>query len=221
MARGADYQKDRRERQEQKILAFIAEQPLTAKQLAEKLHITRDGVNIHLKRMKEEVPRRLYIADYEYSVVGGKPGPLYAAGDKEDAVYVKSRAPKCDRKNQTAKIRQQIIDRLTYCPMTIQALALMLNLSHTWTRNYTDQLRAEKKIYVLRWERNPGTHPSPVLALGDAKDAKIKKRTPRQQYREAMRDPDKKKLYKDRSKIRYLIESKRKKPNTIFGALGL
>jgi DNA-binding CsgD family transcriptional regulator len=217
--RGPNYQIERRIRQEQRILAVIANEALTAQQIADRLYITRDGVNIHLKRLKDESPRRLYIEGHEKT--GARPAAVYRAGSNPDAEYEITRAPKTMRKQTIARNRQAIIDLLTKTPMTTYELSILIGLSQVWTRHYTDELRAEKKLYVRRWQRNPGTHPSPVLAVGPQKDAELKKRTVKEQYREKMRDPDRALAYRERGAIRRIVRATRKAPQGIFAALGL
>lgn len=206
-----------------RILAAIAHEPLTAQQLADRLHLTRDGINIHLKAMKEASPRLIHIAGHVYNPDGGRPAQKYSPGDKKDATYVATRQILQGRKDVVDRTFKRLIEMLQRTPMTANEVGEALELAPARARWYISELRKStpRRLYVKRFEPNVGGYPAPVYAVGNKPDAVYTPKTRADVYREIMADPDRRRRILTRNKLRYLVESKRKKPNSIFGALGL
>jgi predicted ArsR family transcriptional regulator len=206
-----------------RILAAIAQEALTAQQLADRLHLTRDGINIHLRAMKDASPRLVYISGHVYNPDGGRPAPKYSPGDKKDATYIPTRQILQGRKDLVERTLKRVVDLLQRKPMSAKDLGDALDLAPARARWYLNELRTStpKRVHVKRFEPQFGGYPAPIYAAGDKPDAVYTPKTAKQVHREAMNDPDRRRRVITRNKVRYLIESKRKKPNTIFGALGL
>jgi predicted ArsR family transcriptional regulator len=206
-----------------RILAAIAIAPLTAQQLADKLHLTKDAINLHLKVMKEASPRLVHIAGYLYNRDGGRPAPQYRPGDGKDAVYVKTRPILQGRNQVVEQTFRRVIDLLRRKPMTAKELGDALDLAPARARWYINELRTStpKRVYISRFTPNFAGYPAPVYAVGDKPDVVYTPKTPKEVHQEAMRDPDRRLRILARTKLRHFIESKRKKPNGIFGALGI
>jgi predicted ArsR family transcriptional regulator len=206
-----------------RILTAIANEPLTAQQLADKLHLTKDAINLHLRVMKEASPRLVHIAGYVYNPDGGRPAPQYRPGDHKDAVYVRTRHILQGRKEVVDKTIQRVIELLQRKPMTAKELGDTLDLAPARARWYINHLRTSepKRVYVKRFSPNFAGYPAPVYAAGNKPDAVYTPKTPKQVHQDAMRDPERRQRILARSKLRHFIESKRKKPNGIFGELGI
>lgn len=206
-----------------RILAAIANEPLTAQQLADKLHLTKDAINLHLKVMKEASPRLVHVSGHVYNPDGGRPAPQYRPGDGKDAVYVKTRSILQGRKEVVEQTFERVIALLQRKPMTAKELGDALDLAPARARWYINQLRTcePKRVYIKRFSPNFAGYPAPVYAVGNKPDAVYTPKTRRQVHQEAMLDPDRRQRIQARTKLRHFIESKRKKPNGIFGALGI
>jgi predicted ArsR family transcriptional regulator len=205
-----------------RILAAIENEALTAGQLAERLHLTRDGINIHLKAMKEARPKLIYVAGHLYNPEGGRPAPQYRPGNAKDAEYVKTRAAVRQGRPQVVDVTtERVIELLSRTPMTAHELGAALSLTSSRARWYISQLRAEspKRVHVKRYQANFASYPSPVYAAGDKPDAVYQCKTRKELYREAMRDPDRRERVLRKGRLRHMIATMRKKPVSWFAAL--
>lgn len=168
MPRHASNPDPRREYQRGRILAALEAGPQTAKQLGERLHLSRSGVTIYLAAMKSESPRLIHVVGFHPSPVGMRPAPMYGLGDLEDAKYVKTRAPKgkvtaTDRHKQILKILR--VKKLTGAEINSE-----LGLKRA--RIYVIELYAQGRVHIAGWQQRPtGGSPAPVYAAGRAPDA--------------------------------------------------
>lgn len=150
-----------------RILAAMAAGPMSAQQLAEKIHLSRSGVQLYLTEMTRQTPRQAYIAEYAPAPVGHRRAPMYALGDKEDAPYPKARAPKGlitadDRK-------RQILELIGAGRKSSTEVVEAMNLPRA--KIYMIELHAEKKLHIAKWRPNPdGGYPTPLYAVGDKPD---------------------------------------------------
>jgi hypothetical protein len=206
-----------------RILKAIEHEALTAQQLADKLHLTRDGINIHLKAMKTATPRVVHVASWVYSPQGGRPAPQYSPGDKPDAPYVATRAP--TRHLQIDKQKASIERLLEAKAMTILQLAAALHLSHQWTRHLIAVMRAERRVRIGGWQRQTAGI-APLYAIGSRADAKKPVISSADAYKRRMEriksDPDAKENYYAANKRRQMnthIKRLTAKPQPWFAAL--
>jgi predicted ArsR family transcriptional regulator len=208
-----------------RILAAIAAEALTAQQLADRLHLTRDGINIHLKAMKEAAPRQVHVAGWVYNPQGGRPAPMYRPGDRPDAKYVAARAP--TRHLQVGKQLAKIKRLLRAKPMTAAQLGQALGTSSGWARNLVVRLRAEKQVYIAGWQ-SPGAGIAPLYAMGARDDVPRPPIDPKNAYARLKHrretDDHAREVY-ERDLRRRALNSKIKKlkakPQGIFAALGV
>jgi predicted ArsR family transcriptional regulator len=206
-----------------RILAAIANEPLTAQQLADRLHLTRDGINIHLKAMKEATPRLVHIAGHVYNPDGGRPAPKYSPGDKQDAVYVSSRVP--TRHLQTDQNKAKIMRLLESKKMTILQLAEQIDLSHQWTRHLIAGLRKDKRVHIGGWQRQTAGI-APLYAIGNKADVKKPVMSSAEAYKRfkarLKSDPDAKENHyvtQKRRRMKTHIKRLMAKPQPWFAAL--
>lgn len=150
-----------------RILAILTAKPSTPREISDQIYQCIEGVINHLRRMQEEKPRLVYISGWVYNPKG-RPRPLYAAGDKKDVVYVKTKAPfgrlfADDRKAQIVKM----LARHNY---TTDNIAERLFLSKPSVRNYLLELRNEKKVRIAAWISKSCAPPVPVYGIGGEPD---------------------------------------------------
>lgn len=206
----------RREYQQGRILAAIASEPLTAQQLADRLHLSRDMILRHLAMLMAEVPRRLHVAGFETTIA--RPAPKYGPGDLPDAVYVPTRAP--TRQNEVDEQTERAAAELKACPMTTSQLADKLGLSVSRTRFYVATLRADGKAYIKAWNAPPcGGDLAPVYGLGNRPDKPKARKTGAQRYRELKADPEKHERNLAKRRVLYRIRKSTRAPQTWCSAL--
>lgn len=68
-----------------KILELLAQEPMTVIELQALVGIAETGVRRHLRNLRAETPKKVYICDWHRMVgKGGLWGAVYAVGDKRD-----------------------------------------------------------------------------------------------------------------------------------------
>lgn len=202
----------RRDYQRGRILAALEDGPLSALELAQRLHLTKDGVLRHLASM-QQAPRMIRIAAYRNT--GGRPTPLYGAGEREDAPYISTRVPKGRVTSEQQQAR--ILKLLKKEPLSAAALSDRINLRRVGI--HITRLRKAKRIYVLRWQPTTAGYPSPVYAVGDQPDAPrpptmSEKEKRARAWAKLKADPARHDLYRRLVRLR-------RNPQHPFSALGL
>jgi hypothetical protein len=82
MTRSPDYQKERRERQESRIINALQVE-MTVHELVEAPCLSRSGVQKHLTKMISETPRRIHVARWQST--DGRPLAVYKKGGGRNA----------------------------------------------------------------------------------------------------------------------------------------
>jgi hypothetical protein len=205
----------RRDRQRARILAAIQAEALTSQQLADKLHLSRSGVQLHLTVMTAETPRLVHIASYTPAGYRKKGGPMYLAGDKKDAEYPKARRAKGRVTVEQQKAR--ILKLLGTRQMTVAEVADEMLLRRA--RIYMFELREAGKIHIAGWRSHPSAYPSPIYAIGGAPDvarpaALTESEKCSRHWAKLKADPHRHGLHLLRARVR-------RKPQNPFSALGL
>lgn len=204
----------RREYQRGRILAAIASEPLTAQQLADRLHLTRDGINLILAGMRAEKPRLVHVAGHTPNPNGGRPAPMYRPGDKKDAQYVKTRAPK-GRVTLEQQL-ERILKMIAAEPMTAVAVTERMGLKRA--RLYVTDLHDQRKVHIHSWNQHPmGGYPSPVYAVGNLPDAP--RPEPMSTREKNARHWARLKADPQRHALHLQMQRVRRKPQTWFSAL--
>lgn len=166
MPRDANTSVSLRDYQQGRILAALADGPLTAQQLADKVHLSRSGVLWHLRALGK-APRWVCIVGYAPAPVGHRRAPLHGLGDKKDAPYPRSRVPKGvvtveDRKAQILKL-------IGARQMSSAEVAESMSLQRA--RQYVCELHAAGKLYIAAWRaRADGGSSVPLYAVGSLPD---------------------------------------------------
>jgi predicted ArsR family transcriptional regulator len=204
----------RREYQRKRILAAIESEPMTAQQLADRLFMSRDGIQLHLNAMKAEKPRLAHVSGFQPG--RARPMPMYSPGDKKDAVYTKKRTPK--RHLLVSEREATILKAIKEQPMTAGQLAEKLGLCVSYMRRYTARLHAEKKIHAADWLPNlHGGTRAAKYAIGDRPDAPkpeplTAKQKNERRWATLKADPQRHGIYLQMRRVR-------KTPQTWFSAL--
>lgn len=219
MPRDCNYQRDRGERQKCRILAVVDAEPLTAKEIAEAIHLTLSGALLHIKDLMEESPRRLHVAGHVPNSEG-RPAPKYGAGDMSDAVYQPIRKPKLPDRAEVR--RTAVLVALKESPLTAEQLGQKLNLSVSRARFYVQELREQGLAYIKSWLPPHGRGDrAPVYALGHKPDAPKRQQTRAETYRKEVSDPDKHERLLAKRRARYNVQKHTRNKQGIFAALGL
>lgn len=135
--RGPNYQKERGERQQSRILEALAIAPASTVELSELLHMSRSCVHKHLTALQTKPNRRVRVVDFEV-VVLGRPRSIYGLGKIRDVTIADVQ---CKR----------ILAALTE---EVSALELIerLNMLSGAVYRYLGQLLAKNKIHIARWD---------------------------------------------------------------------
>jgi hypothetical protein len=158
----------RRAYQRERILAALQVELLTAQQLADKLFLSRSGVQWYLKAMMKESPRLVRIAGYAPSPVRQRSAPMYGLGAEPDEQHIKSRAPKGHI--TVADRHAQILAVMGARWMTAKEVVAELGVQRA--RLYVFQLHDAGRLHIVAWRQHPkGGYPAPVYAVGAREDA--------------------------------------------------
>lgn len=151
-----------------RIVGALADGPLTARQLAAKLHLSLSGVTLHLSAMRTSKPRQVRIAGYAQNPNSQRPAPRYGLGSNADAKFKRSRAPKG---RITAEDRKaSILKLLGERQMTATEIAKAMLLERA--RVYVIEMHAAGAVHVAKWKQDStGAYRSPVYAAGPGVDA--------------------------------------------------
>jgi biotin operon repressor len=202
-------------RQEARILATLAIEPQTCKQLVESLHLAHANVTKYIARLKLE-PARIHISGYHQTT--SRAAAVYSAGPGKDKPFVR----KSDQRRQSGfETKLAAAYALLAKPMTGQMLQGKLFRSKSAVQNYVRSLRDDKLIHISGWKMVDGQVPIPLYSQGDKPDAPRPRKPKRCQWQKELANPDVHAYRKAKKRARYAIEKARSKPQNIFSALGL
>lgn len=206
----------RTEYQRSRILAAIATDSMTTQQLADRLHLSRGATQLHLTAMMTETPRRVHISGFAQVTFKSKGAPMYLAGDKEDAKYVK--VSRLKGRISARERKQQILKRLAIANMSGTELVESTGLQRA--RVYIAELYAAGKIHIGGWRPSlVGGSPIQLYAKGHGSDVQ---KPPRQsEHEKRARYWAKLKSDPHRHGMYLLTARLRKKPQSVFAALGI
>lgn len=201
----------RADRQRARILAAIADKAMTATELAQVLHMSRDHAHEYLRKMKAD--GLVHVASFICNHKGGRAVPCWKAGTEKDAVYVKTRAGRGDVQ---AMRGEQIKAVLRGHMLSAVDIGLRLHLHPSYVRRYIRKLRDAKEIRIAGWGKLSAGGFLPLYAVGSAPDVARAPVNPQIRKREYYY------RHKERlSNIRTMRNRLRRKPNTWASALGL
>lgn len=227
MPRG-DKQKEKGEARLQTVLAAISARPMTIKELAEAVGFSQSSASNYMLKLNAE-PRRVYVCGHTKSH-GGIPGDVWAAGNLSNVEYVPLDRPA--RKTTSGERLQQVIDLLTKNgPMTVRQLAKHMHMVPRAAGKYVKLLRDQtpRALCISSWLHpaiaSPGSRPCtwvPVYAVGHKKD-KVRplRETSAERHARLHSNPEYRKKKNEARRHYHIVMKARKKPQSIFAALGL
>lgn len=210
----------------QAILNLLESGPMTRKQIADALNGASSSVAAHLAALNEA--GKVYICNHIPNHMG-MPAAVWGLGNKPNVEYV----PKClpATKTSAEERRQQILKLLKEKPRSAQQLVGSIHVVKKTISVYIAQLRRpdSRKLYIIRWLAPGVAYPGaraaswvPVYAVGDKPDAqKPKRETKAERYARQKQSEKFLEAERRRARIYYVVKKTRKKPNGIFGALGI
>lgn len=138
MPRGPNYQKERGERQMQRVLDLLATGPKDLYELADALHLSRTNVGVAIRRLKKRPDRRVYLAGYELN--SGRPRHIYALGDDQDVTV---------RRFQMDRIYEAMKGEAR--PWSLERAALMTPMNYASVRIYMRALKKAGRVHIATW----------------------------------------------------------------------
>ncbi|MGZ7030181.1 MAG: hypothetical protein ACXVG9_12720, partial [Terriglobales bacterium] len=194
----------------------LLESPKTAKQLMIALSTGQSNVSIYLRRLKGR--NEIHICGHESSGIG-RPLPIWAAGAGVDSQYVPKR--------HSSPVKS-LAERLAEVKMLLQAghtsreLGEKLHVTRGRAQKLIQTLREQVAVRIIGW-RHPGHRGdlAPIYRLGKGEDAPKPRETRAQRYQREKANPEQYERIKMKRRARHHVDQARKKPNGIFGALGV
>lgn len=218
--RGADWVDPRPARTMARILELLKDGPLTRLEISEKLSLSQSTAHHNLTRLQAE-PRKIHVCGWVRT--SGNPHRQFALGDKPDVPFVPLHQVVKPEVDTVAVACKRIVSALVR-HQSVQELATSLGCSVAYVRKYIAILLAEspRRIYVKTWRRPTGPGGlTKVYAIGNKPDAQPPRLTGADRFKELKANPEKHERF---NKVRCLAAARRrtrKKPQTIFSALGL
>lgn len=164
MPRGPDYQKERGERQMNRVLELLAGGPMTSYELADAMHLSRQAVLVAVRRLRARPHRRVYLHDFHMIV--GRPRYVFALGNKRDMTI---------ERYQSNKIISCMEDELM--PWSLYDLASRLPMEYGTVKIYMRYLVKEQKVHVAGWNWSDRP-PYPLYLIGKGNDVPRPKSKP-------------------------------------------
>lgn len=220
--RSPDYQRSRNERQVKRITAALTESPMTRNQLAAKLYLSGYSIIYYMRQMRRD--GLVYIAGHFHHAKKGQPAPIYALGNLPDAVYDPASRVKPDTKpgRPAAAIRQAEALQHLKAAHSSEQLGKRMFVSQARARFYIGKLKAEGKVYILRWDAPPARGDQiPVYMAGKRKDAVKVQQTRAERYKLEMANPEKAERIITKKRAAYACQKASSKKQSIFAALGI
>lgn len=209
------FQFERTERQLQRVLAALVDEPMTSLELSRALFTSLSSISTY-KRLLLAEPKRIYVSGYA-SDGSMRPGAVYSVGNLPDVPFVRKRDAKVS-----------IYDRQMYRAMgylqearSVAELSALLGLQSVGgATTYIRDLRSKKRVYISSWRHGKGPL-TPLYRMGCGRDAKRPKKTRADDWKRDKADPERHERIKQKSRIATQLKAAVRKPQNIFSALGL
>lgn len=212
------------QRRAQAILDLLASGPMSRQQLSRALAAASSSIAMHLERL--HAAKRIHVCGHIPNHMG-MPATLWALGNLPDVEYVPLSRPM--PKTSAAERREQVLRALGKKPRTSLQLAESIHVVKKTASVYIAQLRRDKRLYIVKWIAGGTLYPDsrasswvPVYGVGNEPDAPTPKRETRAaRHARLSKDSAFRQAERQRARVYYLIKRAKKKPQTIFSALGL
>lgn len=133
------------ERTIDRVLAVLRKKRLTAKELAEVMHMTYDTSLEYIRIMRAR--KLIYVVGHN-PVERNKPVRVYTAGNRPDAISIpKKKPPKPSRR---AAWKSKVLTALAL-PSSSKQIAERLGISYDYARQHVCELKKEGKIHITAW----------------------------------------------------------------------
>jgi hypothetical protein len=163
------------------IAALQQHGPMTARQLAPRVFLAREGMSGHMRRLRKGIPGlpRVRIADWEPPVANGPHIPMYGIGDAPDApiIHVGRNAPGRRRRNRHTARDALVLELATNGPMTTHEMVAFSGLTTSGVGRIVTKLRRGvvplPRLRICGYDRvGSRGQQTPRFALGNGYDAK-------------------------------------------------
>lgn len=136
----------RTERQVARILEALKGRQMTARELADHLHMSYQNTKFYIRLLRDE-PRRVRVCSYVRS--GGRSAQVYALGVEPDAKYARKGKPR----NPRPDTRELVLKTLAQ-PHSMQMLMARLKMTDRWLSHHVRSLREAGQVHISRWTRS-------------------------------------------------------------------
>lgn len=219
-SRGPNYQKERGERQIKRICEFLERGPANKITIAESCFMAGSTAMGYIKRLRAE--NRVFICGHTANG-SGRPAPIYQLGEGVDKVFCRVK-----RKHQGKGTRPSMDERskealkILRSAKTSAELGILMKIAQSRANRYIRDLRAQGKVFIMGYRQPPnGGDQSPVYMAGKQPDAVKRRITRAERYAATMANPVKAERELMKRKTRLVVEKAKRKPQSIFSALGL
>lgn len=202
--------------QRQRLLTALGDQALSAEEIGNLIHLCKESALGHLKYMRNETPKRIYIKSYRFNS-RSKPTPLYAAGSAPDVEYTAGFGKESVHQIQLSKL----VAELEKNPRTNREIAEIFCLSVSGARNLLVELKEMGWCHIGSWSPAVNRNSAPVFHFGPGKDKKRTKKTRAQYWKEEKADKDLHEIRLARRRSKSAVSKIANKPQGIFAALGI
>lgn len=216
MPRDINQPMTRSERQRVRILALIAQEPMSAAEIGEAIFMSTAGILKYMRALRNEVPRRAYISSYVINGCG-RPTPMYSAGSQPDVPYEHMTLVQSHHQHLLSRLVMQ----LEIAPRTTRELSKMMGLSMSGIHNLVRELRTMGWCYIGDWSPVVNRKSAPMHALGVGKDKKQPRKSRADIWKAQKKDTDVHEHLLAKRRARVSMKKAVAKPSGIFAALGL
>lgn len=209
--------------QERRIIDALRREPLDDGTLAKRFGVTRSNIAIYIKRMRDQ--KRIRVVGFmrpPEARQNCRPRPLFGLGSAPDVEYVPTRVNK-PRQPDRGTTRRTLILAVLAESHTLAELCEKVNLSASPAREYVRQLREEKLVRICGWTQTGARNGwAPRYRIGSARDrAQPKAMTVEQINQRRRENTEQREVEKLRRQQREQLAKITRRPNGIFGALGV
>lgn len=212
---------------EQRILELLANDLMSNHELGAALGISRSGAQNYTTALL--AGRKIHIAAWRHTKVGGPPRAYYGLGDQPDAVFVPVKPVSDPARNPQllAEQNRAAIILALATPRTSDEIVTHCGLGESTVIRHIAALREEKKARITSWHRaRNGKAWVPVYVLGTEPDAKrpaggVRNRSQAERAAAAKRNSAKIGEEAARALVQNTIDQARARPHGFFAALGV
>lgn len=159
------YQKERGERQMNRVLELLASGPMNSYQLSEAMHLSRQNVMVAVRRLMKRPNRRVYLHTFELRP--GRPRHVFALGSKNDMTI---------ERYQCGRIAERMGHETS--PWSVYQLAEMMPMEYSTAKIYMRAMLRDQKVHIAAWGWSDRT-PYPRYLMGKGLDVPRPKEMPK------------------------------------------